>query len=424
MKKQLDSSIRASVISGAIIALTAVGLYFLFQNVSGIMRVVKTVVRVLQPFILGLAFAFIINLPMVFFENRLLKLAEKKTKPGKRVNRRWIRALSLCLAVLVLFFSVTLFLIPIIPQLVASIETFVDNISGYISELDDYIRQVVERFHLDAEMVEELLPSVDQLVNYVVNFLSGSIPEVFNVTSQITAGILNALIGLIVSIYFLYSKEIFFAQAKKVLYALFKRSRADRIIRVAALSNRTFTGFVSGKVIDSVIIGILCFVGLTAMKMPYTLLISVIVGVTNMIPFFGPIIGAVPATLIVLLVDPLKALLLLLFIIALQQFDGNILGPRILGDSTGLPTLWVLFAIIVGGGLFGFVGMMVSVPTFAVIYTLIREFIGGRLKQRGLPSGTRDYKRPGVVREAEQNPNQTNEERAAEDSTLHDGGSI
>ncbi|MCQ2445640.1 MAG: AI-2E family transporter, partial [Clostridia bacterium] len=160
-----------------------------------------------------------------------------------------------------------------------------------------------------------------------------------------------------------------------------------------------FTGFVSGKVIDSLIIGIICFVGLTAMKMPYALLISVIVGVTNVIPFFGPIFGAIPSTLIVLLVDPLKALLLVIFVVILQQFDGNILGPRILGDSTGLPTFWVMFAIIVGGGLFGFVGMLISVPVFAVIYTLIREIINARLILRGLPSPTDRYDRPGIFRE-------------------------
>ncbi|MBE7000253.1 MAG: AI-2E family transporter [Clostridia bacterium] len=365
---------------------------------------------VMQPFIFGLAFAFIVNLPMVFLENRFLKLAEKRKKPGKKVNRKAIRALSLFLALLILFFAVTLFLVPIIPQLVASVETFVGNITDYIDQLDAFVANLVERFHLDPDIVEGLLPSFDKLVDYVVDLLSGSIPQVVNFTSQITSAVLNVVVGLIVSIYFLYSKETFFGQAKKVLYAIFKRETAGKIIRIAGLSNRTFTGFVSGKIIDSLIIGVLCFVGLTAMKMPYTLLISVIVGVTNVIPFFGPIFGAIPSTLIVLLVDPLKALLLLVFIIALQQFDGNILGPRILGDSTGLPTLWVMFAIIVGGGLFGFVGMLVSVPTFAVIYTLTREGIGARLKAKGLSPLTQDYKSPGAIADVVPEEKPTNEE--------------
>lgn len=410
MKKQLDSSIRNRVISGVIVVFTAVGLYFLFQNVSGIAKVTDTVMGVMQPFIFGLAFAFIVNLPMVFLENRFLKLAEKRKKPGKKVNRKAVRALSLFLALLILFFSVTLFLVPIIPQLVASVETFVGNITDYIDQLDAFVANLVERFRLDPDIVEGLLPSFDKLVDYVVGLLSGSIPQVVNFTSQITSAVLNVVVGLIVSIYFLYSKETFFGQAKKVLYAIFKRETAGKIIRIAGLSNRTFTGFVSGKIIDSLIIGVLCFVGLTAMKMPYTLLISVIVGVTNVIPFFGPIFGAIPSTLIVLLVDPLKALLLLVFIIALQQFDGNILGPRILGDSTGLPTLWVMFAIIVGGGLFGFVGMLVSVPTFAVIYTLTREGIGARLKAKGLSPLTQDYKSPGAIADVVPEEKPTNEE--------------
>lgn len=410
MKKQLDSSIRNRVISGVIVAFAAVGLYFLFQNVSGIVKIVDTVVGVMQPFIFGLAFAFILNLPMVFLENRFLKLAEKRKKPGIKVNRKAIRALSLFLALLILFFAVTLFLVPIIPQLVVSVETFVGNITDYIDQLDAFVGNLVERFHLDPELVEGLLPSFDKLVDYVVDLLSGSIPQVVNFTSQITSAVLNVVVGLIVSIYFLYSKETFFGQTKKVLYAIFKRETAGKIIRIAGLSNRTFTGFVSGKVIDSLIIGVLCFVGLTAMKMPYTLLISFIVGVTNVIPFFGPIFGAIPSTLIVLLVDPLKAMLLLVFIIALQQFDGNILGPRILGDSTGLPTLWVMFAIIVGGGLFGFVGMLVSVPTFAVIYTLAREGIGAKLRAKGLSPLTRDYKSPGAIVDVVPEEKPTNEE--------------
>ncbi len=210
------------MISGVIVVFAAVGLYFLFQNVSGIVKVTDTVMGVMQPFIFGLAFAFIVNLPMVFLENRFLKLAEKRKKPGKKVNRKAIRALSLFLALLILFFAVTLFLVPIIPQLVASVETFVGNITDYIDQLDAFVTNLVERFHLDPDIVEGLLPSFDKLVDYVVDLLSGSIPQVVNFTSQITSAVLNVVVGLIVSIYFLYSKETFFGQAKKVLYQVKK----------------------------------------------------------------------------------------------------------------------------------------------------------------------------------------------------------
>ena len=404
MKRKFDAEFLSRILSGVIIAAAAVTIYFVFQNFSGIKSAFSTLVKVLQPFIFGFVLAFLLNLPMVFVENRLLKLAERPRKDGKEKKppkKKLIRALSFLASLLFLILVIALFVVSIAPQLVQSINGFVSNLKTYVESLNVFVTDLADRFHVDSDLINSIMPSFDQLVNYVFGLLQSSVPQVVSITSQVTSTLLNTLIGLIVSVYFLADKENFVARSKKVLYAFLKRERADRVIRVAALSNRTFTGFVSGKLIDSLLIGIICFVGLTAMRMPYSLLISVIVGVTNIIPFFGPVIGAVPSVLIVLLVDPRKALLLLIFIVALQQFDGNILGPRILGDSTGLPNFWVMFAIIVGGGLFGFTGMLVSVPVFAVIYALLREALANRLKSRGLPFKTADYDRPGVLEREE-----------------------
>ena len=424
MKRKFDAEFFSRILAGVIIAAAAVTLYFVFQNFSGIKSAFQTLMKVLQPFIIGLVMAFLLNLPMVFVENRLLKIASRPRKDGKeprKPRRKLIRAVSLIAAILFMILVLTLFVVAIAPQLAQSIDGFVSNLKKYVESLNTFVKDTAQRFHIDADLINRVMPSFDQLVNYVFGLIQSSVPQVVSITSQVTSTLLNTVIGLVISIYLLADKENFVARSKKIVYAQFKRERADRIIRVASLSNRTFTGFVSGKLIDSLLIGIICFVALTAMRMPYALLISVIIGVTNIIPFFGPVIGAVPSVLIVLLVDPRKALLLLIFIVALQQFDGNILGPQILGDSTGLPNFWVMFAIIVGGGLFGFTGMLVSVPVFAVIYALLRESLANRLKSRGLPVKTEDYDQPGILQTEEDSGGPAPSEPDADRSTGGEG---
>ena len=203
--------------------------------------------------------------------------------------------------------------------------------------------------------------------------------------------LLFQLANFFIAIYVLNSKQLFAAQAKKLLYGCLSTRRANIVLDNARFTHRVFGGFINGKLLDSLIIGILCFVGMTALRMPYAMLISVVVGVTNIIPFFGPFIGAIPSGLLILLIDPLKALYFVLFILALQQFDGNILGPKILGDSTGLSSFWVMFAILLAGGLFGFVGMVVGVPLFAVLYSILSGLVCHSLRRRGMPEETQAY---------------------------------
>ena len=206
-------------------------------------------------------------------------------------------------------------------------------------------------------------------------------------------------IGIIVSIYVMYGRETFSRQCKKIVYALFSPKRANLILHLGNKSNEIFGGFVIGKIIDSIIIGIICFVVLSIMKMPYTVLVSVIIGVTNVIPFFGPFIGAIPCSILILLNDPKMGIYFIIFILVLQQFDGNILGPKILGDSTGLSSFWVLFSILLFGGLFGFVGMILAVPVTAVIFDLIAKLQYYHLRKKGLSPDTRDYKELKIIDE-------------------------
>ncbi len=199
------------------------------------------------------------------------------------------------------------------------------------------------------------------------------------------------LVGIIISIYVLMSKEEFIGQSKKLMYALLPGKSANAVIHTVHKSNEIFGGFISGKILDSMIIGVLCFICLYFMKMPYALLVSVIVGVTNVIPFFGPYLGAVPSTILIMLASPIQGVYFIIFILILQQFDGNILGPAILGESTGLSSFWVVFAILVGGGIFGILGMIIGVPAFAVIIYVIRRMVNYILEKKQLPLDSKEY---------------------------------
>ena len=222
--------------------------------------------------------------------------------------------------------------------------------------------------------------------------------------------------GIIVSFYLLFNKEAVATGAKRVLYCIFTVEAAEKVLGAVRFTDKTFMDFISGKLLDSAIIGILCYICCRLMNMPYTLLVSVIVGVTNVIPFFGPFIGAIPSAFIILLVDPMKCLIFLVFILILQQFDGNILGPKILGSSTGVNGFWIMFAIIIGGGFFGFMGMLLGVPVFVVIYTLMKHLTRRKLRRSGLPEDYVSYENlhhidPRTGEHIEMPPQPTPEER-------------
>ena len=224
-----------------------------------------------------------------------------------------------------------------------------------------------------------------QMNIWMTNITTGAM----NVLSEV----FNFLVGCIVSVYMLFSKELFAAQMKKILYGVMSIEHANMTLHITRKSNEIFGGFIIGKIIDSAIIGVLCFLGLTLLDMPYILLVSVIVGVTNVIPFFGPYIGAIPSAILIALADPIKGIYFLIFILALQQLDGNVIGPKILGDSTGLSAFWVVFSILLGGGLFGFVGMIAGVPTFAVIYYIVKMVVEQKLEKKKMPADTEAYGR-------------------------------
>ena len=232
---------------------------------------------------------------------------------------------------------------------------------------------------------------IQKLMGMLSQSLTGIINATINTTISITSTVVNVFVGIVISIYLWVSKETFFAQIKKFLYAFCPDRFVERMVRLVHSSNKIFSGFVIGKILDSLIIGILCYIGMRLIGIPYALLISVLVGVTNVIPYFGPFIGAIPSILLLLLIDPLEALWFAIFVTVLQQVDGNIIGPKILGDSTGLSAFWVIFAVTFFGGLFGFAGMLIGVPLFAVLYALVKEASENRLVKKDKPLATSSY---------------------------------
>lgn len=270
----------------------------------------------------------------------------------------------------------------IVPQIGISVDLLWTKLPIFFKELEKQIPLFVERFNLDPNFINSLFGSWEDITTEFTKNLRELLPQAINISVNFGNALIKTLMALFASAYMLASKEQLLCQLRKVIYALFNENNATRTLQIASHSNRVFADFVVGKLLDSLIIGLMCFIGMQMIYRDYAVLISVIIGITNIIPFFGPFIGAVPSIFILLIADPLAALIFAVFILALQQFDGNFLGPRILGESTGLSPLWVLVSITVGGGLFGFIGMLVGVPTFAVIYSLVSAFVNNRVEEK------------------------------------------
>ncbi len=378
-----------------VVVIACILVYFALLRFDDILGMIFKIGNVLRPVIYGLAIAFLLNPIVKFVEKHLIVLFEKKL-PEFRKKQETARGLGVLTAICVLLAVIVALCNMMIPELYRSI---VNMISTVPTQLNDAIDAITRMTSNDTTLGQVFTVLLTQATDFVQQWMRTDLMEQANkVMSNVTAGMINAVsellnwvLGLIVSVYVLFGKEVFSKQAKKIIYALFKPRDANMILHLTGKSNEIFSGFIIGKIIDSLIIGILCFVGLSILKMPYTLLVSVIVGVTNVIPVFGPYIGAIPSAILILLSNPKMGLYFIVFILVLQQIDGNIIGPKILGNSTGLSSFWVIVAITLGGGLFGIVGMLLGVPAFAVIYYIVSMVINHKLERRKLPTMTDSY---------------------------------
>lgn len=357
---------------------------------------VGALVRTLAPVFYGLGIAYLLD-PIAGRVERLLQpRLERHLKTARRAESLSC-GIGILTALIILLLVVWALLSMILPQLLSSLNTIVGSLPSYYNTLSRWVADFIQDNNLEmADFTGEIMK---QVYTYLMEWLQSSLlPKLQSVVVGLTTGVvgmarslLNIVIGLIISVYLLTGKKRFLAQAKKLCYGVLGVKKGNYVCNICTFANQAFGGFIGGKIMDSAIIGALCFLGLSLMDMPYTLLISIIVGVTNIIPFFGPYIGAIPSALLLLVIQPIDCLYFIIFILVLQQLDGNIIGPMILGDATGLGGFWVVVSILVFGSFYGVIGMIIAVPTFAVIYKIVTELVGHLLVSRGLSPVTADY---------------------------------
>ena len=399
-KKYLHWGVTAFLVVAASI------LFYMALNYLPVLKkALQKLANILNPFIWGLVFTYLLTPLMRTLERScffpLGKKLYKKSKKSEGKARRFGRALSVLVSIIVLLAVLTALVYMILPQLYSSIETIVTNSPAYLENLGVWVDQTLKDFPAVADFFEARLQELNtNLGNDLFGWIQTNVlPQlgsfVTNVTSgvySVVRGVYNLVIGIIVSVYLLNGIEHYGAAFKRVLYSIFNIESAEKLLEGIRFTDRTFMGFINGKLLDSAIIGLICYIVCAILNMPYTLLVSVIIGITNIIPFFGPLIGAIPSAFIILMVDPLKCLIFIIFIIVLQQIDGNFIGPKILGNSVGISGFWVMFAIILGAGLFGFWGMLLGVPVFVVIYTLLNGAVERKLRRTDLPVEVSAYR--------------------------------
>ena len=345
------------------------------------------IIGILQPFIIGFVMAYLLNFILVFIEDKMNKIDSLKNLKYKAK-----RGISIIVTYTIAFLIIYVFIQFVLPQLVDSVSGLVNDIPTYVNNVSVLLDDIIKKTSLDPKYLDLAVNKWNEFVSYVIKIATNLLPVLGNTVMTIASSLWNIVIGLIVSIYLLIDKEKFCALSKKITYAVFNKEHAEIAADLAHRTNDTFGKFISGKILDSAIIGVLTFVLLTIFNMPYKLLLSVIIGITNIIPFFGPFFGAIPSAVIILFVDPSKVLWFLVLIFIIQQLDGNVIGPKILGDSIGISAFWILFSLLVAGKFLGLVGMIIGVPLFAIIYSIIKDIVESKLSHKGLPTETENYK--------------------------------
>ena len=378
--------------------------YDAFYQGGTLQQILGKLAQVLAPVFYGLAMAYLLTPLVKWFERGILwcvsklrkKLPDKPLKHGKGLLRAGAILLTWAVVLALTYWLMSV----LIPQLVESVTMLINNARYYYTKVyrwtDTWLKENPEIGSWANDVLSEYYN------NGLKNLTDTILPKAQELAATLTGGIwvgirsvigfaMDLIVGIIISVYLLAMKEKSLARCCKMIYATMKQETAELVLTGLHNTNQVFSGFVRGKLLDSLIIGILCFIGCSILKMPYTPLVSVVVGVTNIIPFFGPFLGAIPSAFLILLVSPLKCLYFIIFIILLQQLDGNVIGPKILGDSTGISSFWVIVAILVGGGFFGVPGMFFGVPVFACLRMLVKWLMDRRLTRRGMPTEASAY---------------------------------
>lgn len=376
---------------------------------------ISKILGALSPVFYGFAFAYLLNPVENFFEKTVfMKLSAKKRAKvdpehsyGNETlikTKKRARVFGVVCAFITFFLIIVGIILIILPQLISTIQGLVNNIPIYVNETTDWINKQLVSY---PEVQDWLNTTLNEAMTYLTQWLKDTLmPQVSNILSAFSSGVFavvqvftNIFFGIVIAIYFLFSKELFAAQLKKVLYSMTKPKYGNAVLRNMREIHRTFGSFLSGKIIDSLIIMMIFMIILTIFNFPYAVLCSVVMGIFNIIPVFGPFIGAIPCALLVLLEDPWYFLYFVAVVVIVQQLDGNVIGPMVLGGSTGLSSFWIIFSLLLGQSIFGFMGLIIGIPLFAVIYSIFRARVGSKLESKGLPSDSNIYRKVSYVDE-------------------------
>ena len=374
------------LLSAVIVVIVAVLFYFAIQN-----SFFKTIFGILEPLTIGLVIAYLLNPLVSLIEKPFKKLFGKMFKKEKAIFS-FSRGISIFFSLTIAIAVVSFIVYMLIPELVQTISGLIKDMPAMIDKATAWYYKTVDDNEMLRSIGDNILKGIEDWVKNIDTSL------IMSTAKFLTSGVFTAvgttfdiIVGIIASVYLLFNKETYFAQIKKIMYAFFDNKNVENFIETAKEGHKITSKYIIGVIIDSAIIGVVCFILMVILRMPYQLLVSVIVAATNVIPYFGPFIGAIPSAALILLTDPIKGIYFIIMILILQQIEGNLIAPKVIGDTTGLSPLWVMSAIIIGGGLFGFVGMVIGVPVLATIFFIIRKVSNAKLIKKNMPTASAEY---------------------------------
>ena len=378
MKFEKNSKYRSIALYAFLVIAASLILFFAMLYPTKVVSWINNILSILSPLIVGFLLAFILNPIMSFFEQKVFR-SIAKAKPFSK--RR--RGLSLICTYLIFLGLITLFVIIVVPSLITSITDLINNLEGYYNKGTALLENFLASYKIPQSLLDPIDDIGGKIIDFTIDWMQNSLlPQLSHIAVTAISAVKNVVVGFAFSIYMLVSKETFARQFTKVIKTFFKEKGQNRIFRVGRLANQNFSGYLSGYLVDSFIVGVICYIVMRIFSWPYPELISILIGVCNMIPFFGPFIAGIPSALLIFMVNPWQAIFFTIFIVVLQQIDGNFFCPRILGQKVGLPSFWVMIAIVIGGSVFGIAGMVLSVPAFSVIYTLMRSFVNRKAREK------------------------------------------
>lgn len=370
MFKDTDKKINRLTMKNILFIITfSIALIWVILHLNEVVDAFFMVVGLCKPFIYGIMIAFVFNLPLRFFLRKLPNTLGK-----------WKKYIAAVCSVVVILLIITFIFYIVVPQVVESISTLASKLPGYIDSAGDMLDNAIKNKDIPESVINQVNTITENIGTTIANFIQTGLPQVISMATGFASSIANIFMALVIAVYLTVSKNKLIAQFKRFLYAFTNSSTNAYLLKVGTLVNKTFSSFIAGQLVESVIIGVLCYIGCLILKFPYAPILAVIIGCTNIIPIFGAIFGVGLCALLVAFVSPIQGVFFVIFGICLQQFESNLIYPRVVGSSVGLSGLWVLFAITIGGGLFSFAGMLLGLPTFSVIYCLLREEVNRRVE--------------------------------------------